>query len=277
MMMPWSLRIALLAGVWVLAGCGGSGDPPAPRESEQRAAVPLLSEVYFDYELIRDGAAPITETGTETVSCPDGGCVVRDLRLLSGSPGTGMRAGFDTVTGRTGQVTVRETVAGVAVTAGEAPFTRYGFWAGHGYAALEVGAGGLSVEIDRGPSPWSGTFRTAQAWTGGEASGTNPAGTGSATWRGIAEAAVTATFERVQGTVEVSIADLSRPRVDVAVDLDGAGRPLGWTGIQPRDGRFVSGAAGSDYLAGRFHGPGHEEAWGVFDTGVHVGAFGARR
>ncbi len=28
---------------------------------------------------------------------------------------------------------------------------------------------------------------------------------------------------------------------------------------------------------GRFHGPGHEEAWGVFDTGAFVGAFGARR
>ena len=27
----------------------------------------------------------------------------------------------------------------------------------------------------------------------------------------------------------------------------------------------------------RFHGPGHGEAFGTFDTGAYVGAFGARR
>ncbi len=28
---------------------------------------------------------------------------------------------------------------------------------------------------------------------------------------------------------------------------------------------------------GAFHGPGHEEAWGVFDTSDYVGVFGAKR
>ena len=32
-----------------------------------------------------------------------------------------------------------------------------------------------------------------------------------------------------------------------------------------------------DYLGGAFHGSGHEEAWGVFDTADHVGVFGAKR
>lgn len=30
------------------------------------------------------------------------------------------------------------------------------------------------------------------------------------------------------------------------------------------------------HISGRFYGPGHEEAWGVFDTDAYVGAFGAR-
>ena len=40
---------------------------------------------------------------------------------------------------------------------------------------------------------------------------------------------------------------------------------------------FAAGTAGSDYLTGNFHGPDHEEAYGVFDTGAYVGAFGAKR
>ena len=43
-------------------------------------------------------------------------------------------------------------------------------------------------------------------------------------------------------------------------------------------GSFASGTAGrDDYLEGNFHGPDHEEAYGVFDTGAYVGAFAARR
>ena len=34
--------------------------------------------------------------------------------------------------------------------------------------------------------------------------------------------------------------------------------------------------AGSDYIVGDYHGPNHEEAWGVFDTGDYFGKFGAR-
>ena len=43
------------------------------------------------------------------------------------------------------------------------------------------------------------------------------------------------------------------------------------------NGRFETGAAGVDRLIGNFHGPRHEEAYGAFDTGAYVGAFGALR
>ena len=42
-------------------------------------------------------------------------------------------------------------------------------------------------------------------------------------------------------------------------------------------GRFAGGRAGRDQLTGWFAGPGHAEAWGVFNTGAAVGAFGATR
>lgn len=64
------------------------------------------------------------------------------------------------------------------------------------------------------------------------------------------------------GTAELRIADLTRPRVDADIDLDGG---------------FAKGTAGSNRIEGRFHGPDHEEAWGTFDTGAYVGAFGAKR
>ncbi|MDE0522108.1 MAG: hypothetical protein OXH79_09165 [Boseongicola sp.] len=42
-------------------------------------------------------------------------------------------------------------------------------------------------------------------------------------------------------------------------------------------GSCDTGTARTDDLRGAFHGPGHEEAWGVFDTTGRLGAFGAKR
>ena len=138
-----------------------------------------------------------------------------------------------------------------------------------------IGAGDLSAEADG--QRRSGSFTAAHAWTAGDATGTNPAGTGSATWRGIAGAARIAGFERLMGTAVLTIENLSRPLVDVDIRLNGVAAPLEWDDMQPVDGGFAKGTAGSNRIEGRFHGPDHEEAWGTFDTGAHVGAFGAKR
>ena len=222
--------------------------------------------------------APISETGSVTLSCPGAGCAADDLRALAGDDGTGTRDGFGTVTGTTGGPPLTEAFAGASATVTGASFTRYGFWGRYGYAAVEIGTGELSAEADG--QRWNGTFKAAHAWTAGaNPSGTNPSGTGSAAWRGIAEAARTADFARLPGTAELRIADLARPRVDVGIDLDdgGAGIELRWTGMEPAGGGFGQGAAGADRIDGRFHGPGHAEAFGTFDTGAYVGAFGAKR
>ena len=282
------LCAAALACALGLAACGGGGGGGAPPSAQPtqppgvmpppaagEPAAPLLTGLWFDYELTRAGEEPIEETGSVALSCPEAGCAAYDPRNLSGGDGT--RGGFATATGATGGPPLTGAFSGATATAGETSFTRHGFWGVHGYAAVETGTGALTAEA--GGLAWSGSFRAAHAWAGGVPSGTNPSGAGSATWRGIAEAARTATFERLPGTAELRIADLARPLVDVDVDLDdgAAGVALRWSGIEPAGGVFIKGAAGADRIEGRFHGPGHEEAWGVFDTGAYVGAFGAKR
>ena len=78
------------------------------------------------------------------------------------------------------------------VTAGSSIYS-YGFWGQHGFAALEIGSGPLSGEVDG--TAFSGDFSFARAYAVGEVSGTNPTGAGSATWRGIAEASPAGTYE----------------------------------------------------------------------------------
>ena len=149
------------------------------------------------------------------------------------------------------------------MTSGDFSFTRYGFWGMHGYAALDLGAGSLSA--DDGGTVWAGDFRTTLAWTGGEAAKT---GSGAGT------------FESLRGTATVTIADLAVPSPTVGVDIHVPNHTInkpGWEDMPLTRGRFSAGARGTDWLSGAFHGPAHEEAWGVFDTDEYIGAFGATK
>ncbi|MDE0057679.1 MAG: hypothetical protein OXI22_24315 [Defluviicoccus sp.] len=152
----------------------------------------------------------------------------------------------------------------------------YGFWGEHGWASVQIGDGPWAGTED-GVS-FTGNFRWAEAYAAGDASGSNPAGLGSATWTGIAEAASTETFRRHQGTATLTIADLSRPRVDADIVIGGASiASPAWSGMALADGRYETGTAGTDRIQGDFYGPNHGETYGIFDTDAYVGAFGARR
>ena len=292
---------ALLALTLVLGACSGGGSSPGggtgtspgpgtspdqrPGELHARADTLLLSGLHARWSLA-GGGETIADSYVEGVTCSGARCVAadgtvttaRDLLDPSTDPGTvattGTRGGFDTVVIR-GSFAFTETLPELALTVSP-EVTSFGFWGAHGFAALALGDGRLAAEI--GETAFSGEFASAQAWVAGDATGTNPAGTGSATWRGIAEASPVGAFERLTGTATLTIADLSRPRVGVAIEVPGhaIGAP-GWADMALAGGRFASGTAGTDYLRGGFHGPGHEEAWGVFDTTGYIGAFGAKR
>ena len=152
----------------------------------------------------------------------------------------------------------------------------YGLWAKYGFASTFIADVELSWEED-GDS-YQATVDVAFSLAAGNATGSNPADMGSATWRGISEAVSTASFERRYGTATIRIPDLAQPSVDV--DITVAGRQIGsasWGSIALRDGRYEIGISGRDYVVGDFYGPAHQETYGVFDTGAYVGAFGASR
>ena len=284
-MKSWTLRImALVAATLILGACGSSSmrtdadrlrsDPRVVRLEGllDRSDTVLHSSLHARYSLSAEGVT-IGESTVEAMSCAGVRCVaedgtettVQDLIDPSADIGMaevelGMRDGFDTVTARV-SFEITESVPDVTLTFGPTVHS-YGFWGDHGYAAVVLGSGLLSGQIEG--VPFSGDFAVATAYAVGDATGTNPTGMRSATWRGIAEAASTGTFERLQGTATVTIADLSRPRVGVAIDVPGHDIDApGWADMLLTDGRFTAGTAGSDYLTGNFHGPDHDEAWAV--------------
>ena len=291
-------------GVLFLSACGGGGGSGSGLSDEEldrvrsdprvvrlggileRADTLLLPSVRLNYSLSAQGQT-LSDRLVERFSCSGARCVGQDGTVVTVAdlldPDTdidltevtlGSRSGFDTVT-TAAKFDTSSSVQGVTVTDFPSA-SSYGFWGTYGFAAVEIGDGGLAGR-SRGVS-FTGNMSWAGAYVVGDAAGTNPGGIGSATWRGIAEAAPTRTFQRRQGTATVTIADLSRPRV--GVDIDITGFPIGspaWSDMRLARGHFATGSVGTDRLEGNFHGPDHSETYGTFDTGAYVGAFGAKR
>ena len=291
-------------GVLFLSACGGGGGGSSGLSDEEldrvrsdprvvrlggileRADTLLVPSVRLNYSLSAQGQT-LSDRLVERFSCSGARCVGQEGTVVTVAdlldPDTdidltevtlGSRGGFDTVT-TAGKFDTSSSVQGVTITDFPSPFS-YGFWGEYGFAAVEIGNGRLAGR-SQGVS-FTGNMSWAGAYVVGDAAGTNPGGIGSATWRGIAEAASTRTFQRRQGTATVTIADLSRPRV--GVDIDITGFPIGspaWSDMRLARGHFATGSVGTDRLEGNFHGPDHSETYGTFDTGAYVGAFGAKR
>ena len=302
-------RFAALAGLLLLAGCGASGadtvsaedvervrsDPriDAVRGIVERADTLLVPAVHLELtatvegreereRLAFPGACEATacvlggdagDDGEGTITLAD--LIAGDLAIPADVDLTrlelGGRDGFDTLVVE-GRSAISEKLGDDTIAA-TASATSWGAWGEHGYAAVEI----VDASVEGGPL--SGGMRSATAYVFGDRNPTNPEGRGSATWRGPAEAASTRTFARHEGTATLTIPDLAQPRIGAAIEVAGKdiGAP-GWKDMPLAQGSFTSGTAGrDDYLEGNFHGPDHEEAYGVFDTGAYVGAFAAKR
>ena len=152
----------------------------------------------------------------------------------------------------------------------------YGLWGQHGMAGLVIADGPFAGRV--ADIPFNGDMDVAMPFAFGDVSGTNPGGSGGATWSGIAEVVAIRTFRRQEGIATLTIADLAQPAVSVGIEVDG--NPIGkteWTDMPLADGRFMFGSTGDNYVEGNFHGADHSEAYGIFDTDNFTGAFGATR
>ena len=251
----------------------------------ERADTLVIPNLHLRYSFSSQGVTRTDEmvvgfacSGVRCVAEDDGTEVtIVDLVDLSSAIAStdfelGSRGGFDTATLH-GVFEVEENFPEVNLTTSPT-INSYGFWGEYGFAAIDIVDATASGLIDGTEISESVGF--AGAYVIGETSGSNPGGTGSATWIGIAEAASTATSERRQGAATITIADLSQPRVGVDIAIPGHDISApGWEAMALANGRYASETEGA-YLEGHFLGPDHSETFGVFDTGRYVGVFGAQ-
>ena len=304
---------AALAAALTLAACssggGGNGDdeiPDAldlvsePRGQRLQAIVEdsdtlLIPGLRAEYSF-SVGDQPAAETilapaaACTGVSCAIGtGTTILVQHIFDLSAGVvpgegalGQRGGFDTLESA-GRLRLGDTALGEDLQVFAPSVTNYGLWGQYGFAGVSIGTDSLEgsfqleVEALQTAVPISGNV--AMAFAAGNVNGLNPTGVGEAIWEGIAEAVSTRTFQRRTGTARVLISNLSSPMANVYIRLDETliGPTGGWTNLAVTAGGFTSGARGVDYLQGNFHGPMHEETYGVFDTDAYTGAFGAMR
>ena len=241
------------------------------------ADILIITDPYVSVRLSTVDGAPVTHDevtrpAAEPSTVEDFSSGSTDDQLTDADLGS--RDGFDTLTA---EVDIDISEVGTTFDPGTLlDGFGYGFWGEYGLAELRIASGPISGEVDG--STFSGDTTFASVYVLGNATGTNPAGTGAATWTGIAEATTTDTFVRRSGTAEITIADLSQPRVSVAIDIDGSRiGPSAWSDLALTGGGFSHGTQGTDLLEGNFHGPDHDETYGIFDTDSYLGAFGAKR
>ena len=306
--------LAAVAAALTLTACGGGGgDSPDPvdlllaprvvrlKKIIERSDTFSIPAVHFDYSVSIGTADAIANRLSTNASCTRAGCdveaedggmettVVQDLIDLSVNVDTteislGSRGGFDTIA-IASEFDVSGLILDDTFTVTPPTATAYGAWGEQGFAGVVIGDGPLAGQVRQTlrmaetTVSFTGHLSYAFAYVMGNTTGTNPSGVGIATWEGIAEAASLRTFERRQGTATLVIADLSDPRLSVDIDVDGfAINSSDWANLPLANGGFTFGTvADGNYLAGNFHGSGHEEAYGVFDTEAYTGAFGAKR
>ena len=293
----------------LLAGCGGGGggdgvempeDVFLPLAADERVLrigrimekadtllVPAIRGIYSLPEG-PDEVIPFGDIDCSGVTCGDGNVTfnLTDL-FLTDLINSGIDVsvsdvnlqsrldGFDTVSVRVNlnDLDIGALLPGLIIT--EIPEALgYGFWGEHGMAGVSVANDPFSGRASG--IPFSGDMAVAVPFVLGHIADSNP---GAALWTGIAEIVYTRTFRREEGTVTLTIPELVQPTVKVGV-LDDRGNPIGkpgWMDMKLLNGGFETGTAGSDYLRGNFYGVDHSEAYGVFDTDIFTGAFGAKR
>ena len=202
----------------MLAACSGGGGSPTATDRRldelrsdprvvrlegvlERADTLVIPNLHLRYSFSSQGVTLTDElvvgfacSGLRCVAEDDGTEVtIADLvdpssAIASTDFELGSRGGFDTATLH-GVFEVEESIPEITLTAGPT-INSYGFWGAYGFAAIDIVDATVSGLTDG--TEISGSMGFAGAYIVGDTSGSNPGGTGTATWTGIAEAASTA-------------------------------------------------------------------------------------
>ena len=118
----------------------------------------------------------------------------------------------------------------------------------------------------------------------GNDSGTNPTGTGSATWNGVMIGATSNPDHVIQGDAQVEILDISLSSNFVDVTFSNIRNlhtratidTFGWANLSIMNGGFSTSSQDGS-IEGTFYGMTHDEVGGIFERNDIVGAFGAAK
>ena len=159
-----------------------------------------------------------------------------------------------------------------------AEVTLLGGWLDNNFFAVQL----EGVTHDTSDGVDVADLEAGYAYSIGNATGTNPALSGNATWRGgMVGGSVGSDRNLVQGDATLTL-DMTQMAMDVAfTNIRDAGTgqsraDMTWDGLAVTNGTFGTGSRG-DSIQGRFYGPNHEEVGGIFERDQIIGAFGAGR
>ncbi len=263
--------LAAFAAAFVLASCGGGGgggkaaNNGGPSGPASGAGTTINTVAAGDVLVAADGSFVRGRTACRGTACT--------VTALGESATVDFRDYIDpsaTPVPITNQQTRNGVRIGrIATSEDGLRFDTFGVWGTYNFATATVGSGRLEgIEV-----------RFAVPVSMGVGSRSNPL-TGSATWAGAmigVRVANSSLGAEVTGDAEMT-ANLGAASLDLAftniADRSGVrSNDIRWQGISMRNGSF----SGSGRLQGRFYGPNHEEAGGVFEHSGIAGAFSLAR
>ncbi len=158
-----------------------------------------------------------------------------------------------------------------------ADVTLLGGWLEHNYFAFQL----EEVTHDTSDGVDVAGLEAGYAYSIGNATGTNPALSGNATWTGGMVGGSVSDRSLVRGDATLTL-DMAQMAMDVAFTnihdmvTEQSRADMMWNGLTLTNGSFGTGSQG-DSIQGQFYGPNHEEVGGIFERDQIIGAFGAGR
>ena len=291
---PLSLRrhvVAFILMVGLLTGCGGGGSAMVMNDP------PMVDDIQATISQIAGSADSILASDVLN-NVPDGGQTmpVRFDTTCAADSCTARYNGVEHV-----RVSVSELDAldpnidwqrtavqqGVPVVEGRGELTEPGIsvdmtllggWLVHNFFAVQL----EGVTHDSSDGVEVAGVEAGYAYSIGNATGTNPALSGNATWRGgMVGGTVGSGRNLVRGDATLTL-DMAQMAMDVAftnIRDAGSGQSradMMWDGLAVTNGTFGTDRQG-DSIQGQFYGPNHEEVGGIFERDQIIGAFGAGR